>query len=155
MALIGELARTPRFQGAGSSAVNAHRVVTALDALQARLPKSSVTFAAGFTLEPEQDASGLVEEAVALARSSNLVVLFLGLPASYEAEGRDRTSIDLPPDQLALIDAVTALNSRVVVALSNGSAVTTAAWRDSVGSVRRVLAHRPGPGRQHGRRAPR
>jgi beta-glucosidase len=135
IAVIGELARTPRYQGAGSSAVNPHQVVTALDALRNRLSTTTVEFAAGFSLESDQDTTGLVEEAVALAKSSDLVVLFLGLPASYEAEGRDRTSIDLPADQLALVDAVSAANPRVIVALSNGSAVTTATWRDSVGSI--------------------
>ena len=72
---------------------------------------------------------------MALARSSELVVLFLGLPPSYEAEGRDRTTIELPTDQVALINAVASVNPRVVVALSNGSAVSTAAWRDAVGSI--------------------
>jgi beta-glucosidase len=133
--VIGELARTPRYQGAGSSAVNAHRVVNALDAFQERLGAAAIGFAAGYALEPGQDAADLVKEAVAVASSSDLVVLFLGLPSSYEAEGRDRTSIDLPVDQLELIDAVTAVNPRVVVALSNGSAVTTAAWRDRVGGI--------------------
>lgn len=136
VALIGELARTPRYQGAGSSAVNPHRVVPALDALRERLSGTvPVEFAAGYSLEPDPDPAGLVAEAVALATSSDVVVLFLGLPASYEAEGRDRTTIDLPADQLALIAAVTAVNPRVVVALSNGSAVTTAGWRGSVGAI--------------------
>ena len=72
---------------------------------------------------------------MALALSSELVVLFLGLPPSYEAEGRDRTTIELPPDQVALVKAVAAVNPRVVVALSNGSAVTTTDWRNMVGSI--------------------
>ena len=136
IALLGELARTPRYQGAGSSAVNATRVVSALDALQTRFDEAaSVSFAPGYALQADQDPTGLAEEAVALAQSSELVILFLGLPASYEAEGRDRTTIDLPADQVALVQAVATVNPRVVVALSNGSAVSTAAWRDSVGSI--------------------
>jgi len=136
IAVIGELARTPRYQGAGSSAVNPTRVVTALDALQARLGETiPVSFAPGYVLQSNQDATAPVDEAVALAQSSQLVVLFLGLPPSYEAEGRDRTTIELPADQVALVKAVAAANSRVVVALSNGSAVTTAEWRDTVGSI--------------------
>ena len=136
LALIGELARAPRFQGAGSSAVNATRVVTALDALQSRLGQTiSVDFAPGYVLDPNQDATGLVDDAVALAQSRELVVLFLGLPASYEAEGRDRNIIELPADQVALVKALAAVNPEIVVALSNGSAVTTAEWRDRVGSI--------------------
>jgi beta-glucosidase len=77
----------------------------------------------------------LTDQAVALAAASDLVLLFLGLPPSYEAEGRDRTSIELPADQLALVKAIRAANPHVVVALSNGSAVTTASWRDAVGGI--------------------
>jgi hypothetical protein len=94
-----------------------------------------VDFAPGYVLDPNQDATGLVDDAVALAQSSELVVLFLGLPASYEAEGRDRNTIELPADQVALVKALAAVNPEIVVALSNGSAVTTAEWRDRVGSI--------------------
>jgi beta-glucosidase len=136
MAVIGELARAPRYQGAGSSAVNPTRVVSALDAFQTRLGQTTaVSFAPGYVLQPDQDATGLVDEAVALAQSNELVVLFLGLPPSYEAEGRDRTTIELPADQVALVKAVAAVNPHVIVALSNGSAVSTADWRDTVGSI--------------------
>jgi beta-glucosidase len=136
IAVIGELARTPRYQGAGSSAVNPTRVVKALDALRTRLGEAAkISFAPGYVLEPAEHATGLVHEAVALALSSELVVLFLGLPPSYEAEGRDRTSIELPAGQVALVKAVAAVNPRVVVALSNGSAVTTTDWRTMVGSI--------------------
>jgi beta-glucosidase len=63
------------------------------------------------------------------------VILFLGLPREYEAEGRDRTNIDLPADQLALVDALQAAAKTTVVAMSNGSAVTTATWRHSVSAI--------------------
>jgi beta-glucosidase len=136
VALIGEFARTPRYQGAGSSAVNPTRVVSALDALRTRIgATTTVSFAPGYVLHQNDDATGLVDEAVAIARSSDLVVIFLGLPMSYEAEGRDRTTIELPAEQVDLLRAVVAVNPRVVVALSNGSAVTTAGWRDAVGSI--------------------
>jgi beta-glucosidase len=136
IAVIGELARSPRYQGAGSSAVNATRVVPALDALRDRIgATASVSFAPGYVMHADDDVPGLVDGAVALARSSDLVLLFLGLPASYEAEGRDRTTIDLPAEQVTLLRAVAAVNPRVIVALSNGSAVTTADWRDAVGGI--------------------
>jgi beta-glucosidase len=136
MAVIGELARTPRYQGAGSSAVNPTRVVSALDALQTRLGQTTaVSFTPGYALQPNQDTQALLDEAVALAQSNELVVLFLGLPPSYEAEGRDRTTIELPADQVALVKAVAAVNPRIIVALSNGSAASTADWRGAVGSI--------------------
>lgn len=132
MCIIGELARTPRFQGAGSSAVNPFRVVTPLDALQARL--ANVRFEAGYRLDGRSDLA-LQDQAVELARSSDIVLLFLGLPPIAESEGFDRQSIDLPAAQIALLRAVAAVNPRIVVALSNGSAVTTAPWRADVAAI--------------------
>lgn len=133
VAVIGELARTSRFQGAGSSAVNPTRTVTALDAVTARLGSSTV-FEAGYAMDGTADRL-LVERAVEAARNSDIVLLFLGLPPVAEAEGSDRSSIDLPADQVALIDAVADVNPNIVVALSNGSIVTTAKWRARVGAI--------------------
>jgi beta-glucosidase len=58
-----------------------------------------------------------------------------GLPGQYEAEGRDRTSIDLPDNQIALLQALAGTDAPTVVALSNGSAVTTASWRQDVSAI--------------------
>jgi len=96
-----------------------------------------VAFAPGYEIDThaDHDADALVAEAVALAADSTLVLLFLGLPPSAEAEGRDRTSIDLPANQVSLLRAVYDVNPRVIVALSNGSVVTTAAWRNAAGAL--------------------
>jgi len=82
IALIGEFARTPRYQGAGSSRVNPTRVVTALDAARDRL--ADLRFAPGYRLDGEAD-SALLAEAVEAAAWADVVVLFLGLPDSAEA----------------------------------------------------------------------
>lgn len=137
VAVIGELARTPRYQGAGSSRVNPIKVTSALDALSIRTADggASLEFAPGYAVNKGLDTTAMIAEATALARRSDIVILFLGLPGEYEAEGRDRTNIDLPPDQLALIDALRLAGTRVVVAMSNGSAVTTSGWRNSVNAI--------------------
>ena len=136
VAVIGEFARTPRYQGAGSSQVTPPRVDSALDGLTALLGER-VSFAAGFTLEGDEAAdAGLLDEARAAAASADRVVLFLGLPESYESEGFDRTSIDLPANQRALLAAVAEITEDVVVVLSNGSLVETATWE---GRVRAIL----------------
>lgn len=132
IAVIGELARTPRFQGAGSSAVNPFRVVSPLEALQQRL--ADTQFEPGYRLDGQSDQA-MLDQAVTLARASDMVLLFLGLPPIAESEGFDRQSIDLPAAQIALLRAVTAVNPRVVVALSNGSVVATAPWREEVGAI--------------------
>lgn len=132
VAVIGEFARTPRYQGAGSSQVNPTQLTSALDAF-AEAWGTPVPFAPGFAVAegPSTDASAdaLIDDAVALAASATTVVMFLGLPAVAESEGYDRTHIALPADQLALLDAVAQVNDRIVVVLANGSAVTVSEWQ--------------------------
>lgn len=137
--VIGEMARTPRYQGAGSSQVNPTRLESALDALRERAPE--VEFAPGYVLaeaagQPGQDRTDeeLRAEAVELARGRT-AVLFLGLPAIDESEGYDREHMDLPASHVALLRAVRAVAAKVVVVLSNGSAVTVADWEPDADAV--------------------
>jgi len=132
VAVIGEFARTPRYQGAGSSLINPTKLDNALDEI--RTLGADVTFAAGYTVDGA-DATGLVDEAVAAATAADVAVVFLGLPAAEESEGFDRTHIELPANQTELLDAVIAANSRVVVVLSNGSVVRLSAWADRVSAI--------------------
>ncbi len=136
IALIGEFARTPRYQGAGSSQVNPTRLDSALDALTGLLGER-VSFCPGFTFDGDaaQDAE-LLDEAHRHAAAADWVVLFLGLPDSVESEGFDRTTISLPDNQLALLDAVATVTRRIVVVLSNGGLVETESWE---GRARAVL----------------
>jgi beta-glucosidase len=135
VAVIGEFARTPRYQGAGSSQVNPTRLDTALDALVAALPDREVAFAPGFAVDAEESDATLVQEAVATASDAEAVVLFLGLPAAAESEGYDRSSMDLPAPQIALVAAIADANPNLVVVLSNGSVVTLDPWQDRVKAV--------------------
>jgi len=134
LAVIGEFARTPRFQGAGSSKVNPTRVDDALSALRAEVADDvTVDFAPGFGVDdPTVDAAALLHEAVQMAEFAHATVLFLGLPASDESEGYDRTHIDLPAEQLAVLDAVAAVTDRLVVVLANGSFVAVDSWQHRV-----------------------
>ncbi|MDT9682848.1 glycoside hydrolase family 3 C-terminal domain-containing protein [Streptomyces sp. TRM76323] len=135
VAVIGELARTPRYQGAGSSQVTPTLLDTPLDRLRELADGARVDFAAGYALPGAAPADGeepLVAEAVRLASASDTVVLFLGLPAQDESEGFDRDHIDLPPVQLRLLERVREANPRVCVVLSNGGVVRTAPWHERV-----------------------
>ncbi|MGW1269846.1 glycoside hydrolase family 3 C-terminal domain-containing protein [Streptomyces sp. NPDC002491] len=122
IAVIGEFARSPRYQGGGSSHLNPTRVDDALSALRSRTDRE-IVFAPGFALDGSDDAA-LRQEAVALARDAAAVVLFLGLPDQAESEGFDRTDIRLPDTQRELVEEVLAVNRDVVVVLSNGGVVT-------------------------------
>lgn len=138
IAVIGEFARTPRYQGAGSSQVVPTRLDTALDALAAVLGER-VSFAPGFAFDGAaasgEEAQALSEQAVALAAASDTVVLFLGLPGTAESEGFDRSDILLPSAQLALLDRIAAVNPNVVVVLSNGALVSVAEWQRKAKAV--------------------
>ena len=136
IAVIGELARTPRFQGAGSSQVSPTRVDAALDELRAAVPDGvRVEFAAGYGIgETGRDAE-LADEAVALAGRATAVVLFLGLPAADESEGFDRAHIRLPDSQTALVARVAAASPAVVAVLANGSVVQLSDWEQHARAV--------------------
>ncbi|MEU8709123.1 glycoside hydrolase family 3 C-terminal domain-containing protein [Streptomyces sp. NPDC048565] len=135
VAVIGELARTPRYQGAGSSQVTPTRLDTPLEQLRELTDGARVDFAPGYPA-PEgtaaETAEALGDDAVRLAAASDTVVVFLGLSAADESEGFDRTHIDLPDDQLRLLERLVAANPRVAVVLSNGGVVRTAPWHDTV-----------------------
>ncbi|MEU9591577.1 glycoside hydrolase family 3 C-terminal domain-containing protein [Streptomyces sp. NPDC048193] len=138
VAVIGELARTPRYQGAGSSQVTPTRLDTPLECLRRLADGARVEFAPGYALAGAGGAGPAAsdeDEAVRLAAGSDTVVLFLGLAALDESEGFDRTHIDLPADQLRLLERVRAVNDRVCVVLSNGGAVRTSPWHDTVPAV--------------------
>jgi beta-glucosidase len=121
IAVIGEFARTPRFQGAGSSQVTPTRVDVLLDELRAA--RGDVRFAAGYGIEDTTDDQALLAEAEQLAGSVDTVVVVIGLPAADESEGFDRTHMNLPDNQLAALAAVAAVNPNVAVVLVNGSTV--------------------------------
>lgn len=132
LAIIGEFARTPRYQGAGAAQVTPRKVSNVLDTLEAR--RIPATFAPGYRIDQEPDEA-LVAEAVAAAERADVAVLFLGLTPSAESEGYDRDTLDLPADQLALLEAVAQVNPRVVVVLANGSVVTVKSWRALAPSI--------------------
>ncbi|MFF5107414.1 glycoside hydrolase family 3 C-terminal domain-containing protein [Streptomyces sp. NPDC000134] len=131
LAVIGELARTPRYQGAGSSQVTPTHLDTPLDALRESTGGAAVEYAPGYRIDGTPDEE-LLAQAVRLAAGSESVVLFLGLPAQDESEGFDRDHLDLPAVQLALLERITEANPRTAVVLSNGGVVRTAPWHERV-----------------------
>ena len=123
VAVIGDFAQTPRYQGAGSSVVNPTRLDSALDVLK-REKLDIAGFAPGFKRLGGNSAS-LRKKAVALASQSDTVLLFLGLDESIETESMDRADMRLPARQLSLLSALTATGKPIVVVLSGGAAVET------------------------------
>ncbi len=135
VAVIGEFARTPRYQGHGSSHVVPTRLDSPWEALRAAVgPATELAFAPGFTLDGTPDAR-LLAEAVAAARDADTALVFLGLPDRAESEGYDRTTLALPADQIEVLRAVSAACPRVAVVLANGGVVEVASWRDAAGAI--------------------
>ncbi|WP_022891012.1 glycoside hydrolase family 3 C-terminal domain-containing protein [Agromyces subbeticus] len=136
VAVIGELARTPRYQGAGSSLINPTRLDSALDEIRvlAGAAGAEVPFAAGYGDDGE-GSDELTAEAVAAASDADTVLLFLGVPAAQESEGFDRDDLELPAAQLALAEAIVAANPRTVVVLSNGGVVRLSTLAEQVPAI--------------------
>ena len=123
VAILGDFAETPRYQGAGSSAVNSLKVDTVLENL-AQSGLRVLGFAPGFDRRGMADAAKEAE-AVALAKQADVAVLFLGLDEIKESEGLDRTNMKLADNQIALLKAVQQANPNTVVVLNAGSSLET------------------------------
>lgn len=132
VAVIGDFAKTPRYQGAGSSLVNSTRVDNALDALRAEGVRI-VGFEPGYRRGGGR-SSRLCAKACELAMRAETVLLFLGLDEGGEAEGIDRSDMRLPENQLELLTALSAVSRNIVVILSCGGAVEMP-WQDRARAV--------------------
>ena len=119
-AFIGSFAQNPRYQGGGSSHINAYKVSNALEECAGL---GEIIYAEGFQIQQEQTDEGLLAEAVKAAQESDAAVIFAGLPESIESEAYDREHMRLPECQNALIRAVAAVQPNTVVVLHNGSPV--------------------------------
>jgi beta-glucosidase len=134
IAVIGTFAKLPRYQGAGSSQVNPTRISTAYEELVKLADKeAAILYSPGYTGEGATTDS-LIAQAVEQAKAAEVAVVFAGLPDSFESEGFDRTSLDLPAGHNQLIEAISNVQPNVVVVLMNGSAITMP-WADKVKAI--------------------
>lgn len=133
IAVIGEMAKNPRYQGAGSSLINP----TKIDDAYTEFLKEGfrVAYSRGYDKATDVPDENMISAAAALAKKADVAVVFAGLTEVYESEGFDRKHIELPPSHNELIKAVCAANKNTVVVLSGGSAVTMP-W---LGEVKGVL----------------
>lgn len=134
VAVIGEFAKNPRYQGGGSSHLNANQMDCAWDCLVQLLGESNLTYAPGYETDCEVPNTPLQQQAAQTAGSAQVAVVFCGLTESFESEGFDRETMDMPQSHKALIEAVAAANPNTVVVLQNGSPVTMA-WAEQVQGI--------------------
>ncbi len=129
VAVIGELAQAPRFQGAGSSVINPTKLDNALDNLKKL--GVDVTYARGYEKTKDEVNEDLFGEAVAAAQAADVALVFVGLTEEFEGEGYDRVDLNMPSSHNALVERIAAANENTVVVLAGGSVVLMP-WLDKV-----------------------
>jgi len=135
IAVIGGFAQTPRYQGGGSSHINPTKVDNLLEELQKSAGTlTAISYSGGFSLTSDAIDEHLFNEAKQAAAAADVVVIFAGLPDSYESEGYDRKHMKMPENQIRLIEAIAEVQSKVVVVLSNGSPIEMP-WINNVKAV--------------------
>ena len=134
IAVIGRAAEKAHFQGGGSSHINPTKVAVPFKELQAQAGGAELTYAEGY---PTDDSfrQDLIDQAVRIAKSADVAVLYIALPTFKESEGYDRTDLDLTDQQVALIKAVAKVQPNTVVVLNNGAPVAMGAWIDDAAAV--------------------
>ncbi len=134
LAVIGEMAKKPRYQGAGSSLINPIKLDSAFETMV----QMGVEFqyAQGYSTEKKNKTSDdtFIAEAVEKAKNAETVLLFIGLTDDFETEGCDRKHLGIPPLHNRLVNEVLKVNKNVVVVLSGGAAVEMP-WADEVPAI--------------------
>jgi beta-glucosidase len=135
VAFIGAFAKTPRYQGGGSSHITPTEVDDALEEARDLVAGTCVIdYAAGYSVESDEDDSSLLAEARAVASSAEVAVLFIGLTDNLESEAFDRADMRIPRNHTALLEEVLTVQKNLIVVLSNGAPVEMP-WIDAVPSV--------------------
>lgn len=132
IAVIGEMARAPRYQGAGSSIINPTKLSDAFDGLIEN--GMNPLFAPGYNKKKDVVNETMVRDACVVASRADVAVVFIGLTDEYESEGYDRSHLGLPVSHTALLEEVLKVNKNVVVVLSGGSPVEMP-WLSDVKAV--------------------
>jgi beta-glucosidase len=135
IAVIGAFAKSPRYQGGGSSHINPTKVDNIYEEMaQVAGNQTTLTYSQGYDLESDDVNKSLIEEAVEAAKQARVAVIFAGLPERYESEGFDRKHLNIPENHRELIEAVAEVQSNVIVVLNNGAPIVMP-WLDKVKAV--------------------
>lgn len=121
VAVIGELAAAPRFQGAGSSVINPTRLDNALEELKKL--GVDVVYAKGYEKSKDEINETLFTEAKKAAENADIALVFVGLTEEFEGEGYDRIDIDMPKSHNALVSEIAKVNNNTAVVLAGGSVI--------------------------------
>jgi len=134
IAVIGRAAENAHFQGGGSSHIHPTKVAVPFKELKTQTGNAELTYAEGYPTD-NSFRQDMIDQAVTLAQSADVAVLYIALPAFKESEGYDRTDLDLTEQQVALIKAVAKVQPQTVVVLNNGAPIAMSEWIDNVAAV--------------------
>ena len=134
IAVIGHGAEDAHFQGGGSSHINPTLVDNPFKELLKLAKNAELTYSEGYPAGSTFDQK-FIDAAVINARSADVALLYVALPDSIESEGYDRSNLDLTPQEVSLIKAVTAVQPRTVVILNNGAPVVMSEWINGTAAV--------------------
>jgi beta-glucosidase len=134
IAVVGRSAKEAYFEGGGSSHVNPNQVDNPFQELQKLAGGAKLSYSEGY---PDCDGLDLdlIDKAVKNASTADVALLYIALPTTKESEGYDRHDLDLTPQQVALIKAVTTAQPKTVVILNNGAPVVMSEWIDGAAAV--------------------
>ncbi|MDQ8759028.1 glycoside hydrolase family 3 C-terminal domain-containing protein [Streptococcus ruminantium] len=121
IALIGDFAKNPRYQGAGSSLINTRQLEKTVDCVK-DYPLTIIGYEQGYQRVDKEDKD-LLDNAVKLAQKAEVILYYMGLDEMSESEGLDRRHLSLPKNQLDLLEVLVQTGKKVVVVLSAGSVV--------------------------------
>ena len=123
IAVIGDMAKNPRYQGAGSSTINPYKIENIYDCLKEKNIKFDYAKGYNRVEQSYEEEADLQKEAIELAKKNDIVLICVGLTENYESEGMDRTILDISKNQNELINKICEVNENVVIVLSNGSPI--------------------------------
>lgn len=144
IAVIGDFAKTPRYQGAGSSLVNVTQLDNTLDLIESS-GLTMIGYEQGFNRSGLKDTAKL-DAACRLAKGAEVVLIYLGLDELSETEGLDRSHMNIAKNQLDVLTAIYKVNSNIVVILSCGAAIELSFMEMSKGVVHGYLSGQAGAG---------
>ena len=134
IAVIGDMAKNPRYQGAGSSQINPTKIDNAYDELAAL--GFNIEYAQGYerSIKKEKKNPPLIKAAAELAAKCDIAVVFVGLTDDFESEGFDRQHMNMPASHNTLVEEVVKANPNTVVVLAGGSPVEIP-WNGKVKAI--------------------
>lgn len=129
---IGDMVKNPRFQGVGSAVTKPERIYNTYSTLENR--NINFEYEQGYERNSSKKDKELLKRACDKAKSANIVIIYAGLTENYESEGIDRRNIEIPKNQVKLIEEVSKINQNVVVVLSGGSSIEMP-WKNRVKAI--------------------